>query len=267
MTKRELDKEKVGNHVDCPECTRHIVRQPGYHPFFDRCSPSSPFIPSIANILLCGNRQVYLEATELLYSKNTFFFSPCAGSLNKFAAVLRPPVAGIIRHIEIDATCFRATAEGKMAEFLSILTKSFQLDTLTLPVLQNRRHAKPDPSIASMPMNWSWMLLGSGHLAPYFPRGNSEWLYATDVLFNYIHSGRVGCLKWTWKKIAYKNERLYEWFDTAGIPRFLKFLLKLLNWRVSRLDYPVESLEWFEEKLEDKGKGVETFTDYVKVKC
>lgn len=167
--KAKREKNKQSDHINCPECTRHIVRQPSYHPFMDPWCPSSPFIPCETNLLLCGNQQTYLEVTSMIYSKNTFVFSPCSGSLERFAAVLRPAVAEVVRHIVIDATYFRSTGEGKMPEFLRILTKSFQLDTLTLPVLQDRRHVKPNPSTSSLPKNWTWMLSGSTSVAHIFP--------------------------------------------------------------------------------------------------
>lgn len=97
---------------------------------------------------------------------------------------------------------------------------------------------------------------------PYFPRQISEWLYATDVLYDYLHPGHVGSINWVWKKVVFTNKTLYEHFNTAQMPRFLKFLLKLLNRRVSRLDYPVESLECFQEKSEKEENGHGTFINH-----
>jgi hypothetical protein len=73
--------------------------------------PTTPDLCLVNNL----NKQVYGEAVQVLYSKNTFCFER-AGQLLEFEKVIGPSNCGLVEHIEIDVNVTGAHQGGLIAD-------------------------------------------------------------------------------------------------------------------------------------------------------
>lgn len=206
-------------------CLREGYRNCPLHiDYSDACLRSSQIL-SIATSLLFANRQISAEALIVLYGENEFNFDACSPHIvEQFARRPRPASLEAVRRVKIDILCSKThnfnTGSADVAHFLGILQKEFELDAITIPVLVD---ARPPPPIDSLyyrlrePIN-SWLTSFNNNIIH---------------LHNYLRSGRVKTLRWTWERVAFTNQRSSGWNSRLGTR-----LVHLLNQTASEDIYP-----------------------------
>lgn len=121
--------------------------------------------------------------------------------------------------------------------FIKTLRACFRFDTLTLPVNIDRGE---------------WRRYPRYHILDV--QGFLDDAYDIfEALDEYLHSGRIGALRWVWRKVAFDNDILA---DNKPVSKTSMALVCLLNYRA--VNYMIirdtECLRCFQETLDKPGK-------------